>query len=122
MAIAIRPYREADRAAVRELTVSGFEGVSIDHNIEQPTGPDRRAGLALAEVAGHRWRHTISRNELAVAEDEESGTVVGYVTMQGDPETRIGWNHNLAVAGRRTRRRAGRRLIEHALATSAPPG
>ena len=39
--------------------------------------------------------------ELAVAEDEESGAVVGYVTMQCDAETRIGWIHNLAVAAGR---------------------
>jgi hypothetical protein len=98
MAIVIRAYREADRDAVRELTVSGFEGVSIDHNIDRRLGP----------IAGRDWRWRKSRDidrdidvlgaELAVAEDEESGAVVGYVTMQSDAETRIGWIHNLAVA------------------------
>jgi ribosomal protein S18 acetylase RimI-like enzyme len=115
MAIAIRPYREADRQAVRELTVSGFEGVSIDHNIDRQLGP----------IAGRDWRWRKSRDidrdidergaELAVAEDEESGAVVGYVTMQCDPETRIGWIHNLAVATGARGGGLGRRLIEHAL-------
>ncbi len=116
MAIAIRPYREADRAAVRELTVSGFEGVSIDHNIDSRLGP----------IAGRDWRWRKSRDidrdidlpgaELAVAEDEETGAVVGYVTMHGDAETRIGWIHNLAVAAGVRGVGLGRRLLEHALA------
>jgi ribosomal protein S18 acetylase RimI-like enzyme len=114
MAIAIRPYREADRQAVRDLTVSGFEGVSIDHNIDDRVGP----------IAGRDWRWRKSRDidrdidergaELAVAEDE-SGAVVGYVTVQCDPETRIGWIHNLAVAAGARGGGLGRRLIEHAL-------
>ena len=115
MAIVIRPYREADRQTVRELTVSGFEGVSIDHNIDRRLGP----------IAGRDWRWRKSRDvdrdidvlgaELAVAEDEETGAVVGYVTMQCDAETRIGWIHNLAVAAGLRGRGLGRRLIEHAL-------
>jgi ribosomal protein S18 acetylase RimI-like enzyme len=116
MAIVIRAYREADRAAVRELTVSGFEGVSIHHNID----------LILGPIAGRDWRWRKSRDvdrdidvpgaELAVAEDEETGAVVGYVTMQCDAETRIGWTHNLAVAAGVRGGGLGRRLIEHALA------
>ena len=91
------PFREADRAVVRELTVAAFEGVSIDHNIDLRLGP----------IAGRDWRWRKSRDidrdidvlgaELAVAEDEQTGAVVGYVTMQCDPETRIGWIHNLVV-------------------------
>ena len=115
MAIAIRPYREADRQAVRDITVSGFEGVSIDHNIDDRLGP----------IAGRDWRWRKSRDidrdidelhaELAVAEDDETGTVVGYVTMQSDPETRIGWIHNLAVSAAVRGAGLGRRLLEHAL-------
>ena len=116
MAIAMRPYREADRETVRELTVSGFEGVSIDHGIDRELGP----------IAGRDWRWRKSRDidrdidvlgaELAVAEDDESGAVVGYVTMQCDAETRIGWIHNLAVAAGVRGGGLGRRLLEHALA------
>jgi ribosomal protein S18 acetylase RimI-like enzyme len=116
MAIAIRPYRESDRDAVRALTVSGFEGVSIDHNIDRQLGP----------IAGRDWRWRKSRDidrdidelgaELAVAEDDVSGAVVGYVTMQSDAESRIGWIHNLAVAAGVRGVGLGRRLLEHALA------
>src|SRR6516162_9167372 len=98
MPIDIRPFRESDRPTVRELTIAAFEGVSIDHNID----------LRLGAVAGRDWRwrkaQDIDRDidllgaELAVAEDNQSGAVVGYVTMQLDREALIGWIHNLAVA------------------------
>jgi len=115
MAIVIRPYREPDRPVVRELTVSAFEGVSIDHNVDRKLGP----------VAGRDWRWRKSRDvdrdidmtgsELGVAEDDRTGEVVGYVTMQCDTETRIGWIHNLVVADGLRGRGLGRQLIEHAL-------
>lgn len=115
MTILIRPYRESDRATVRELTVAAFEGVSIDHNIDQRLGP----------IAGRDWRWRKARDvdwdldwyraELAVAEDPASGAVVGYVTMLCDPETLIGWIHNLVVGSAARGQGLGRQLIEHAL-------
>src|SRR5271170_64191 len=115
MAIVIRSYRELDRPVVRELTVSAFEGVSIDHNIDLRLGP----------IAGRDWRWRKARDvdrdidllgaKLAVAEDDQSGAVVGYVTMQCDAEARIGWIHNLVVAAEARGQGLGRRLIEHAL-------
>jgi len=115
MAIFIRSFRESDRPVVRELTIAAFEGVSIDHNIDLRLGP----------IAGRDWRWRKARDvdrdidspgaELAVAEDDQSGAVVGYVTMQCDAESRIGWIHNLVVAGAARGQGLGRRLIEHAL-------
>jgi ribosomal protein S18 acetylase RimI-like enzyme len=114
MAIVIRPYRETDRATLRDLTVAAFEGVSIDQNIDRLLGP----------IAGRDWRWRKARHvdddlegpdsEIAVAEDN-TGLAVGYVTMRFDPETRIGWIHNLAVADGGRGQGLGRRLLEHAL-------
>src|SRR3954463_8979916 len=111
MAIVIRPYREPDRSIVRELTIAAFEGVSIDHNIDRQLGP----------VAGRDWRWRKARDvdrdidllgaELAVAEDDETGAVVGYVTMQSDGQTRTGWFHNLVVSGVVRGQGLGRQLI-----------
>jgi ribosomal protein S18 acetylase RimI-like enzyme len=116
MAIHIRPFQESDRPVIRQLTIAAFEGVSIDHNLDIRLGP----------AAGQDWRYRKSRDidrdidelgaQVAVAQDGDSGAVVGYVTMQCDPETRIGWIHNLAVAADIRGQGLGRRLIEHALA------
>jgi ribosomal protein S18 acetylase RimI-like enzyme len=116
MAIVIRPYRETDRQILRDLTVAAFEGVSIDHNIDRVLGP----------IAGRDWRWRKERHidadidapgaELGVAEDDQTGAVVGYVTMLCNAESRIGWIHNLAVADGLRGQGLGRRLLEHALA------
>jgi ribosomal protein S18 acetylase RimI-like enzyme len=116
MATVIRPYRDTDRSVVRALTVAAFEGVSIDHNIDRRLGP----------IAGRDWRWRKSRDidrdldlfgaDLAVAEEVETEEIVGYVTMDCDPETLIGWIHNLVVAAAGRGQGLGRRLIEHALA------
>jgi ribosomal protein S18 acetylase RimI-like enzyme len=113
--IVIRPFRESDRAALRDLTVEAFEGVSIDHNIDRVLGP----------VAGRDWRWRKARHvdddldtpggELAVAEDPATGEPVGYVTLKFDREAKVGWVHNLAVAERARNRGLGRRLLLHAL-------
>jgi ribosomal protein S18 acetylase RimI-like enzyme len=116
MPITIRPFREPDRPVLRDLTVAAFEGVSIDHNIDERLGP----------IAGRPWRWRKARDVdrdldlfgamLAVAEDEQTGIVLGYVTMYCDAETRIGWIHNLVVGASARGQGLGRRLIEHALA------
>jgi ribosomal protein S18 acetylase RimI-like enzyme len=115
MTIQIRPYRESDRDVVRALTVDSFQGVSIDHNIDDTLGP----------AAGRDWRWRKARHidrdidtpggELAVAEEVESGRVLGYVTMFFDRETLIGWIHNLAVAADGRNQGLGRTLLNHAL-------
>ena len=81
--------------------------------------------IGLGPVAGRDWRWRKGRDverdidspetELAIAEDQESGATGGYVTMAFDPETRIGWIHNLAVHAALRGQGLGRRLIEHAL-------
>ncbi len=75
----------------------------------------------LAATGAYRKSRDIDRDlddastRVAVAHDDASGTVVGYVTMQCDAETRIGWIHNLAVLHSIRGQGLGRRLIEHAL-------
>jgi ribosomal protein S18 acetylase RimI-like enzyme len=115
MGMTIRSFRETDRPALRDLTVAAFEGVSIDHNIDERFGP----------IAGRDWRWRKARDldrdidlfgsEIAVAEDDQTAAVLGYVTMHCDRDAKIGWIHNLAVSARARGHGLGRRLIEHAL-------
>jgi ribosomal protein S18 acetylase RimI-like enzyme len=122
MAIILRPYREQDREIVRELTVLAFEGVSIDHSIDQVLGP----------VAGRDWKWRKARDiehdiddensTLAVAVDERTDAVVGYVTMHCNRQTLVGWIHNLVVSADARGQGLGRRLIEHALTTMRAAG
>jgi ribosomal protein S18 acetylase RimI-like enzyme len=115
MDINIRPYRESDRSTLRDLTVAAFDGVSIDHNIDRTLGP----------IAGRDWRWRKARAidddidapgaEFAVAEEADSGAVVGYISLRHDRETLVGWIPNLAVVAGLRGHGLGRRLIEHAL-------
>jgi ribosomal protein S18 acetylase RimI-like enzyme len=115
MAIVFRAFQETDRAELRALTVEAFDGVCIDQNIDQVLGP----------IAGRDWRWRKGRHvdddidipggEIAVAEDNETGQTLGYVTMKSDAETRIGWIHNLAVVAGLRGKGLGRKLLEHAL-------
>ena len=110
----IRAYREADREALKRITVEAFDGVSIDQNMEQRFG----------EVAGRDWRwrkarqidDDLSADGAAVWVAEEGGEVVGYVTARLDRAAGVGFIPNLAVRAGRRGRGVGRQLIEHALA------
>jgi ribosomal protein S18 acetylase RimI-like enzyme len=115
MAIVFRPYRETDRDILRDLTVAGFDGVSIDHNIDR----------LLGSVAGRDWRwrkaHHVDEDiarpggELIVAEDTELNRPVGYVSMHLNPESLVGWIPNLVVDAALRNQGLGRKLLEQAL-------
>jgi len=111
--VVIRPYRPADLPALRELTVTAFEGVTLEQNVED----------ALGDLHGHDWRWRKSRHvDEDVAADpggvfvaEAAGRVVGYVSTRSDREAGRGRIPNLAVAADARNLGLGRRLIEHAL-------
>jgi len=109
----IRPYQPSDLAALKNLTVEGFTGVSIDHGMEQ----------AFGLVNGHDWQWRKARHiDVDVARDasgifvaEDGGEVVGYVTTWQDPAAGIGHIPNLAVASSHRNQGLGRALLEHAM-------
>jgi ribosomal protein S18 acetylase RimI-like enzyme len=113
MQVTIRLYRESDLERLQEITVEGFEGVSIDRNIEQ------RHGL----VAGRDWKWRKARHiQLDAERDpqglfvaEADGAIAGYITTWRDVEAGVGFIPNLAVDSRFRGEGIGRRLIEHAL-------
>ncbi len=110
----IRPYSDADRETLKAITVEAFDGVSIDHNIEQRFGT----------IAGHDWRWRKARHidadiaapdaAIWVAEDD-SGAVFGYISTRMDTEVGVGFISNLAVGAGLRGQGIGRELIEYAL-------
>jgi GNAT superfamily N-acetyltransferase len=110
----IRDYRPGDLDALKALTIEGFQGVSIDHNIERMFGV----------IHGRDWRWRKARHidddvaadpgGVFVAEDE-GGRVIGYITTRADREAGMGLIPNLVVAADIRGQGLGRALIEHAL-------
>ena len=110
----IRRYNEPDREALKQISAVCFEGVSIDHNIEQLCGP----------IAGKDWAW---RKTLQIEDDidnypdgifvaEVDGAVVGFITTRVDPRKAIGSIPDLAVLPDHRRHGLAKALIDTAVA------
>ncbi len=120
----IRPFHPADREAIKAITAICFEGVAIDHAIEQ------RYGL----VDGKDWRTRKVRHidaDIAANADgifvaeavvEDRATVIGYITTRIDQESKIGSIPNLGVLPAHRGGGIGRTLIETAIAYAKAQG
>lgn len=110
----IRPYRETDRETICQITVTCFESVSIDRNIE------KQFGL----INGHDWAWRKRRaihadldvNPRGVFVAEVDGVCAGYITTRIDPDTKVGGIPNLAVLPGFQKHGLGRKLIDAAVA------
>lgn len=113
MNIHIRPFQPVDLAAIKELTVSAFDGVTLEQNVEE----------ALGELNGHDWRwrkgrhvdEDVRANAAGIFVAESEGVVVGYISTVIDRTAGRGRIPNLAVAAELRGQGLGRQLIEHAL-------
>lgn len=113
MELHFRCYRPTDLLVIKRLTIEGFEGVSIDRNIEDQFG--------LINNHDWRWRKVrhidfdVERDADGVFVAELDGQVVGYITTFRDHDAGIGLIPNLAVDAQQRGRGIGRKLIEYAL-------
>lgn len=109
----IRNYRPEDLEAIKRLTLEAFDGVSLEHNVED----------ALGVLNGHDWRwrkarhidEDVAANAAGNFVAELDSRVVGYITTLVDRECGQGRIPNLAVAAELRGQGLGRQLIEHAL-------
>ena len=80
----IRTYQSDDLPRLKDLTIEGFEGVSIDRNIED----------AFGEINGHDWRwrkvrhidNDVEANPHGVFVAVLDGQIVGFITTRVDRE------------------------------------
>ncbi len=110
----IRPFQEADRAAIKAITAISFEGVGIDYNIEQRYGV-----INDMDWQSRKVRHIdadIAANAAGIFVAEEAGEVIGYVTTRIDQASKIGSIPNLGVLPAHRGAGLGRQLIETATA------
>lgn len=116
----IRKFREDDRETIKAITAICFEGVAIDHAMEE------RYGL----IDGKDWRFRKVRhidNDIAANADgifvvEVDGQVIGYITTRIDQETKVGGIPNLGVLPGYRGAGIGRRLIETAIGYAREQG
>ncbi len=118
--VIIRPFKTSDTDRICELTIDGFDGVSIDQASERLFGRGPYPAWSERKWAGVRNELDAHPDDHFVAELD--GDVVGYITTATSDETRIGHIPNMAVDARLRRRGIGSRLIERALAHLADHG
>ena len=111
--ITIRGYEERDQVRIRELTLEGFDGVSIDQNADRLLGLDSEPLWKTRKWAGVKAELEASPPDHFVAVLD--GEVIGYITTNPQPAAGIGQIPNMAVDARFRRRGVASRLIEHAL-------
>lgn len=110
----IRRYRKADRPRIVQLTVDGFDGISIEQLIDRrwpitiPTGwAEIKSRQVLSEVDFHPEGCYVA---------EANGKVVGYLTTTVTVARRQGRIANMVVDAEYRGQGLGRALIQTALA------
>jgi ribosomal-protein-alanine N-acetyltransferase len=111
--IKLRDARESDRQRLRDLTIEGFDGVSIDHAIDHVLGP-----ISDADWRDRKAKHIDEDLDsdsglVIVAENDEQ--VVGYVSLRFDYQSKVGCIPNLAVTSTSRGQGLGRILLNEAL-------
>lgn len=113
MDVTFRPYRLDDLPTLKSIMVDAFEGVSIDHGIEQLCGP----------INGHDWkwrkaRHLdedAARDPEGILVAEQDGRILGFVTSWIDREAGIGHIPNISLVPDVRGMGLGRELLTRAM-------
>ena len=109
----IRSYRPADLDALKRITAEAFNGVSLEHSVEQHLG--------ILNGRDWRWRKTrhidddAAANPAGIFVAEGDGAILGYITTIIDRKAGKGRIPNIAIVPAARGHGLGRRLIEHAI-------
>jgi ribosomal protein S18 acetylase RimI-like enzyme len=110
----IRQYEERDRERLHEITGASFRDASIHGKLEGMYGKLR--GTTWAERKNVTIDADIgSEPEGVLVAEDDSGTVLGYLTTTTDEMSGIGRIPNLAVAPEAQGQGIGKQLINAAL-------
>ena len=109
----IRHYDPSDEERVKELTINAFNGVSIEHNIENawpellpiPWG-ERKWPMVAMDLTDHP-------EECFVV--EHAGEVIGYATTRINRRNSVGQIPDMAVDETFRGKGIGRKLLEHCI-------
>lgn len=111
--LSIRHYEPSDEARVKELTITAFTGVSIEHNIENAwpsllpvSWGERKWPMVAMDLTDHP-------EECFVVEFE--GAVIGYATTRINRTNSVGQIPDMAVDEKFRGKGIGRKLLEHCI-------
>ena len=91
----VRTYKPENLDKIKEITVSCFEGVSIDHNIEKIFGQFAETDWKARKAAHVDEDAAVNPEGIFVW--EENGEVIGYITTRLFPDALIGQIPNISV-------------------------
>jgi len=111
--VTLRPFRPADRSAIRRITAASFEHASVYALAERKYGPFRRVPWQERKLADVDADLDAGPEEAFVA--AEGDQVIGFITTRADEHTGIGHILNVAVDPSHQGRGIGSALIQHAL-------
>ncbi len=109
----VRPFHPEDLSTLRDITVTCFDGISIDQHIERLFGrfadtrwEDRKAGHIDADAGA---------NAEGLFVYEADGEVIGFITTRIDPVNKVGGIPNMAVLPGHQGQGIGKALMKAAL-------
>jgi ribosomal protein S18 acetylase RimI-like enzyme len=113
--ITIRAFVESDRERLHEITAASFQDASIHGILERKYGKLRGTGWADRKAREIDADIAAEPEGVLVAEDDDSGAVIGYITTITDEDSGIGRIPNLAVAPNTQGQGVGKKLISAAI-------
>jgi ribosomal protein S18 acetylase RimI-like enzyme len=109
----IRSYKPGDLASLRQITITCFDGTSVDQNIEHLFG--QLGDLDWEQKKALTINADTDANSEGIFVFECEGEVIAYITSRINRETVTGWIPNMAVLPGHRKEGIGKALMSAAL-------